>query len=316
MTVARRNPDTRGDLTAAPVVVVILTYNQAETTVACLRSLFASGDDGFRVVVWDNGSTDETGEQVSSLFPDVLFHQSPVNLGVASGRNGAAALAMEQFGPTYLLFLDNDMEVEPGFVSALARPFAEDPGVGQTQAKLRFMDDRERLNDGGGCRIQFWLGKTEPVGFGEMDEGQYDQRTPCVSCGGAMMVRADLFRELEGFDSRFDPFGPEDLDFSLRLQNRGYAAYYVPDAVAYHAVSHTFGGDYSGVYARNKVKHWVTFLRRHGPWHQQLAFFLLAAPFVLGRAVLRELGRGNVSGAWGLVSGSAASLLGRGDRRS
>lgn len=316
MMVVRGDTSTLPGQVATPVAVVILTFNQADTTVACLRSLHESGDDGFRIVVWDNGSTDDTGERIRSMFPDVLFHRSPVNLGVASGRNAAAALAMEQFGPTYLLFLDNDMEVEPGFVSALARPFAEDPGVGQTQAKLRFMDDRERLNDGGGCRIQFWLGKTEPVGFRELDRGQYDQRTPCVSCGGAMMVRADLFRELEGFDSRFDPFGPEDLDFSLRLQKRGYAAFYVPDAVAYHAVSHTFGGDYSGVYARNKVHHWVTFLRRHGPWHQQLAFFLLAAPFVLGRAVLRELGRGNVSGAWGLVSGSVASLLGRGNRRS
>jgi O-antigen biosynthesis protein len=310
MTPVDEHPGAAPDPTS--VAVVVLTCSQREMLLACLRSLVGCGDEGFHVVVWDNGSTDGTEEAVRSTFPEVLYHRSATNLGVASGRNAAADLAFRSFHPTHLAFLDNDMEVQTGYVSALLQPF-EDRRVGQTQAKLRFMDDRERLNDGGGCNIQFWRGKTHPVGYGEVDRGQYDRRARCVSCGGAMMVRADIFRELGGFDTRFDPFGPEDLDFSLRLQRLGYEAWYVPEAVAYHAGSHTFGGDYSEVYARNRVRHWVTFLRRHAPWHQQAGFFLVAAPFMLGRAVLRELMRGNVAGARGLVSGAAGTLL-RGGR--
>ena len=59
------------------------------------------------------------------------------------------------------------------------------------------------------------------------------------------MVRTDLFELLGGFDPSFDPFGPEDLDFSLRLQEAGYLSIYTPQAVAYHTVSHSFGQGYS-----------------------------------------------------------------------
>jgi GT2 family glycosyltransferase len=60
------------------------------------------------------------------------------------------------------------------------------------------MHDRARLNDGGGARINYLLWRTTPVGYGELDRGQYDRVRECVSCGGAMMVRRDVFEELGG----------------------------------------------------------------------------------------------------------------------
>ena len=60
-----------------------------------------------------------------------------------------------------------------------------------------------------------------------------------------MMVRRELFETLGGFDERFNPFGPEDIDFSLRLQKLGYEAWYIPGAIAYHDVNHTVGAEYS-----------------------------------------------------------------------
>jgi GT2 family glycosyltransferase len=227
---------------------------------------------------------------------------------VASGRNAAAKLAVKRFKPSHLLFLDNDMLVEPGFVAALQRPFDADNRVGQTQAKLRLMDDRERLNDGGGARINFLLWQVTPVGYGEIDRGQYDTVQECISCGGAMMVRTDVFRQLGGFDNAFDPFGPEDLDFSLRLQKAGYSALYVPKAVAYHAVSHTFGKEYSETYARHKARHWFAFMRRHASPLQQLGFFLLGAPFLVVRTIIREGTRGNLQAFRGLARGMLDSL--------
>jgi GT2 family glycosyltransferase len=287
------------------IAVIILTLNQRDRTLQCLASLLALQGPAFRVILWDNGSQDGTAEAVRAAFPQVLVHQSPSNLGVASGRNAAAELAIQTYSPTHLLFLDNDMLVEPGFVGELFRPFSEDDGLGQTQAKLRFMNDRQRLNDGGGAKINFIFWQVTPVGFGEIDRGQHDTIKPCISCGGAMMVRTDVFKQLKGFDPIFDPFGPEDLDFSLRLQKTGYRALYVPQAVAYHIVSHTFGKGYSENYARHKSRHWFTFMRRHASPLQQFGFFLFGAPTLVIRVLLREGRKGN----WGAFRGLARGVL-------
>jgi len=307
------------EASAANIAVIVLTVNQCDTTARCLGSLLASEQPPPHVIVWDNGSQDSTAEAIRAAFPDVLVYHHPVNLGVASGRNAAAALAIQAFNPSHLLFLDNDMLVEPGFVSALLQPFRADRRVGQTQAKLRFMRDRQRINDGGGCRINFALGQTRPVGFGEVDHGQYDTPKPCVACGGAMMVRASIFNQLGGFEALFDPFGPEDLDFSLRLAKAGYLALYVPQAVAYHEVSHTFGWGYSENYARHKARHWLAFLQRHASPAEKLGFFLVGAPYLVLRGMVREGRKGNLGamrgwlrGAWEAVVPKSAGCPGTG----
>jgi GT2 family glycosyltransferase len=286
------------------VAVIMLTMNQREKTLPALRSFREITSPSFRILLWDNGSQDSTVDAVRDAFPEVVVHYHPKNLGVASGRNAAAALAIEKFNPTHLLFIDNDMVVAPGFISALLAPFEKDSRLAQTQAKLRFLNDPLRLNDGGGCRIRFWLGQTKPVGFGEIDHGQYDKPAKCISCGGAMMVRNDIFQQLGGFDEKFSPFGPEDLDFSLRAYEHGYYALYVPEALAYHEVSHSFeGGVYTELYARNKARLWMLFMRRHASFVEQLGFFLIGAPCRVLYAMIREGRKGNWTALRGVLRG-------------
>ncbi len=293
------------------LAVIMLTFNQKERTLRALDNLLSISEPAFEVLLWDNGSLDGTAEAVEERFPRVSIHRHPENLGVAGGRNAAAAEAMEELEPTHLLFLDNDMELEPEFVSELLAPFGRDPGLGQTQAKLRFYHDRERLNDGGGCRINFWLGRTVPVGYGEIDRGQHDAPRPCVAGGGAMIVRADIFRELGGFDTAFGPAGPEDLDFSLRLIDAGYGTLFVPTAVAYHEAAHTYGGDYDEAYARLKARNWLIFLRRHASIPQQLGFLFVGLPYGLLGALIRQGRRRNLAAVRGLARGLGDYLRSR-----
>ena len=294
---------------SACVAAVMLTLDQRDSTLRALASLMPELDADTRVLVWDNGSNDGTVAAIRREFPNVATHRHPGNLGVASGRNAGARLAVQLFVPEYLLFLDNDLVLRPGFVAALRAALDADPQVGQAQAKLLYLDEPARINDGGGCRISFWLGRTDPVGFKQIDRGQCEQVAPCVSCGGAMMVRARLFQELGGFDPIFDPFGPEDLDFSLRLQRRGFRALYIPRAVALHAVSHTYeSGGYTAVYARSKARHWLRFLRRHGTPLQKAGFYAIGAPLIALRMVFRELLRGNPGAITGSIRGMIESL--------
>ena len=304
----------KSDVTSTPiiddgllqsVVVIILTYKQREKTLACLSALLGCEDIPFKVLVWDNGSQDDTLAAVRAEFPTVLTYYSEDNLGVAGGRNASSQFAIRKYGVTHLLFLDNDILVEPGFVGGLYEPFENVAQLGQTQAKLRFMHDRGLINDGGGAQISFVFWRVKPVGFGELDKGQYDSPKPCISCGGAMMVRSDLFQKLNGFDPLFGPFGPEDLDFSLRLQKSGYQAMYIPKAVGYHQVSHTFGAGYSEEYAQHKSRHWLLFMRRHASFGQKIAFYLFGAPILIVQVILREVRRGN----WKAIRGLAQGLL-------
>lgn len=117
------------------------------------------------------------------------------------------------------------------------------------------------------------------------------------------MVRADIFRLLDGFDPLFGPFGPEDLDFSLRLQKAGYRAMYIPKAFGYHQVSHTYGTGYSEEYARHKSRHWLLFMRRHANVWQKLAFYLIGLPVLAVQVFIREAKRGNLRAIRGLLQG-------------
>jgi GT2 family glycosyltransferase len=305
-----RQPQPASDLGKPRIAVVILSFNQREQTLRCLQALLEKrpAEGPFDVLLWDNGSRDGTAEAAAVAFPDVSVHAHPENLGVAGGRNAAGRQAIEEFDPELLLFLDNDIVVLDGFVGRMAETLAA-PGnerIGQTQAKLMLADQPEVLHYGGGSRLQFWRGITQPVGYGELDRGQYDTPTRCTACGGAMMVRTRIFQELAGFDESFSPYGPEDLDFSLRLQEAGWEAWYVPDAVGLHDYNHTFGAaGYSEDYARHRARHWMMLMRRHASPLDWLGFLFVGVPLIAGRVVLREARKGNLLAALrGLVRGA------------
>jgi GT2 family glycosyltransferase len=290
------------------VAVVILTMNQRDKTLRCLSSFGAVDAPPYRIVLWDNGSQDGTIEAVRELFPDVVARHHPQNIGVASGRNAAARIAVEHFSPIYLFFLDNDMTVTPRFLEALVEPFAGDSRLAQTTGKIRIMDDEQRIYGAGGCRTNFWLGDTKHVGYTEIDYGQYDEAKACMPSGGCMLVRADIFQQLGGFDTVFDPYGPEDLDFGFRVAKAGYYGLYVPRSVVFHDTrpGRTFeGGAYTQTYASHRARNWFVFMRRHASPLQRLGFLVVGIPYSLSGLIIREGKKGNLLTAMrGLARGT------------
>jgi GT2 family glycosyltransferase len=271
--------------------------NQRDKTVRCLDSFRSVISPPYKIVLWDNGSQDGTSDVVRKEFPDVLVHHHPQNAGVATGRNEAAKLAIANFDPDYLLFIDNDMTVTPDFLDALLKPFGNDRRLAQTTAKIKDMGNHERLYGAGGCRIRFWLGDTGHVGYGEIDRGQYDQQSRCIPSGGCILVHRDVFQQLEGFDKNFDPYGPEDLDFGLRVLKAGFYGLFVPQAVVFHETrrSRTFeGGQYTEKYAYTRARHWFFFMNRHASVMQKLGFFFVGAPYLLMILMIREAKNGNL----------------------
>jgi GT2 family glycosyltransferase len=93
------------------------------------------------------------------------------------------------------------------------------------------------------------------------------------------------------------------IDFSLRLKKSGYKALYIPAAVGYHEVSHTYGKGYSEDYARHKSRHWLAFMRRHASLREKLGFIFLGAPYLVVNVIFREVSRGNWKAVRGLLRG-------------
>jgi GT2 family glycosyltransferase len=284
--------------------IVILTWNQREKTSRCLHSIADAGYDLGRVVLWDNGSQDGTDELVLSRFPSVIYHHHPTNQGVASGRNSAALLAERRLSPTHLMFLDNDMVVTRGCLELLCQPFTTDARLAQAMAKIRFMSQPKRLHSAGGQVINFALGMKGGTGYLEVDRGQHDEQRHCLPSGGATLVSKDVFFELDGFDSVFDPFGAEDTDFSYRVKAAGYRAVYVPDAVLYHDYSNKMGeGGGARSYMAARVRQWMILMRRHATPAERIAFFCGGALIGFLKVALTAAARGKAGALLGIPGG-------------
>jgi GT2 family glycosyltransferase len=122
-----------------------------------------------------------------------------------------------------------------------------------------------------------------------------------------MLVRTDIFHALGGFSTIYDPYGPEDLDFGLAVQEAGYYGLYVPDAVVYHETTpgRTFeGGQYTSDFATKRVQHWFTFMDRHASRSEKLGFYLIGIPYLLTGFIVRQARRGElISSVQSLITG-------------
>jgi GT2 family glycosyltransferase len=124
------------------------------------------------------------------------------------------------------------------------------------------------------------------------------------------LVRSNAFEAVDGFDTAYNPYGFEDLDFCLRVKEAGYRCVYIPEAVIYHSPTQTFeGGKYSEQYARQKAKNWYRFVRRHANPIEEVAFWLLGVPIRLVGAFGREARQGNISALAGLITGGLNQIF-------
>lgn len=211
-----------------PVIsIIIVTFNRAELTLVCLRSLLQIANCAYEVVVVDNCSTDKTAElfrQVSG----VTFIQNEENLHFLLASNQGAKQARGQ----YLLFLNSDTQILPGTVSAALKVFYTLDAVGAVGAKLILPDDR--LQEAGSI---VWADGT-CLGYGRGDNPfhcQYMYRKEVDYCSGAFLLTPkNLFEKLGGFDAAYKPAYYEEVDYCVRLQKAGFKVIYEPRVVVRH----------------------------------------------------------------------------------
>jgi GT2 family glycosyltransferase len=212
----------------ARVAVVIPSWNGRELLAGVLPTLAAQSYRDARTLVVDNGSNDGTVDWLAREWPDVEVLALERNIGFAPAVNRGVGASDEE----YVALLNNDMELDPGWLEALVRALDSDPQAGAATPKQRSAHDRERL-DGAGDALARTGGATRR-GAGEPDRGQYDrgERVFSASAGAALYRRAAL-DAVGPFDESFFAY-LEDVDWGFRAQLAGRPARYVPEALVYH----------------------------------------------------------------------------------
>lgn len=211
--------------------VIIPNYNGIQYIEKCLQSL--AGEPA-RIIVVDNGSEDGSREVVREQFPDVELICLEQNFGFCKAVN----IGIANSNTAYVILLNNDTEVEPGFVRALEEPMERHPEVFSGSAQMRNMHRPGRIDDAGDyyCALgwAFARGKDKPL---------EDYQRKCYvfsACGGAAIYRRRLFDELGMMDENHFAY-LEDVDLGYRGRIHGYRNIYIPSAVVYHAGSGVSG---------------------------------------------------------------------------
>ncbi|GAB1508761.1 glycosyltransferase [Actinophytocola sp. KF-1] len=213
-----------------PVVsVIVVNYRGAEDTVTCLRALREELDypaERLQLVCVDNASGDGSAERIRQL-PGVQVVESDTNLGFAGGCNLGARHATG----TVLAFLNNDARPHRDWVRAAVRVLKTDPTVAAVASKVLDWDGRNVDFVDAGLT---WFGMGYKRHAGEPDDGRHDTAKDVLfATGSAMFVRAEVYRQLGGFDERFFMFY-EDVDLGWRLNLRGWRVRYEPRSLAFH----------------------------------------------------------------------------------
>jgi hypothetical protein len=214
---------------APATAVVVLNYNGKADTLECVRSLAAARVP--RLYVVDNGSVEPVAEDVRRIVPHAVVIENGRNLGFTGGNNVGCRRALED-GAEFVLLLNNDTAVDPGFLGPLLCAM-EDPRVGMATPKIYFHGE-DRVFWAYGATIDRMTGRSPHLGVYRKDEGQFDHiREVDRITGCAMFVRREVFERVGLLDDRFFIYS-EETDWCLRARRAGYRLVVVKDSVIWH----------------------------------------------------------------------------------
>lgn len=198
----------------------------------CLKSLRAVAYLSFEVLCVDNGSTDGSATMIGEEFSEVRLFEQSENLGFV----GANLLAYREAAGDYILFLNSDTTVEPGFLSELVDFMEAHPDAGGCEPKILWMKDPSRLDSVGDYLT--WTGMLYHDGYLAPDENLDSPFQIFSAKGACMMFRASVLREVGVFDERYFAYF-EETDLCWRVWLSGSKIYFVPDARIHHLLAGT-----------------------------------------------------------------------------
>lgn len=253
------------------VSIVIPVYNQFDYTYKCILSVINTVRDvTYEIIIGDDMSTDKT-KNIRKYFPEIIVSINESDHGFLMNCNRAAKLARGK----YICFLNNDTQVQEGWLSSLVRLIESDEKIGMVGSKLVYPNGLLQeaggiiWSDANGCN--FGRGK-DP----EMPEYNYVKEVDYIS-GASIMIRMSLWNEIGGFDERYKPAYYEDSDLAFEVRKHGYKVMYQPESVAVHFEGVSNGTDLNAGLKKHQVENREKFAAK---WSSELK-----AQYPSGKAV-------------------------------
>jgi GT2 family glycosyltransferase len=235
--------------------VIILNWNGRHLLEECLSSIHSQTFRDFETIVVDNGSTDGSVDWVKECWAESVSPVAlPSNLGFAGGNNAGIRLARGR----YVILLNNDTAVDPGWLAALDDAVRRHPDAGMFTPKILNYYRRDEIDNTG--HLIYPDGLARGRDRLEKDDGRFDEEGETLwPSGCAGVYKKEMLDRIGLLDESFFAYG-EDVDLGLRARWAGWTCFYVPTAVVYHKYSVTTGA-YSPQKAflveRNRI--WILF---------------------------------------------------------
>lgn len=276
--------------------IIIPNYNGVDLLPTCLNALRRQTRRDFCVIVVDDGSTDASRMLLAHAYPEVQVIALRENRGLAVAVN----VAIQATGGEYVVLLNNDTEAHPRWLEHVIGALDRFPHYAFAASKLLLFDRRDHIHSAG----DFYRSDGVPGNRGvwQRDSGQYDAIEEVFGpCAGAAAYRRAALDALAENNQVLDEdlvMYCEDVDLNVRARLSGFRTVYVPQAVVYHRLSATGGGQLASYYCgRNFMLVWAknmpaALLRRYAAsmLRAQLGFALHALWHIrepAGRARLR-----------------------------
>ncbi|MBS1509005.1 MAG: glycosyltransferase family 2 protein [Bacteroidetes bacterium] len=218
------------------VSVILLNMNQPALTVACVESLQRCTYPNLEIIIVDQASKDNSVELLRRQFPSVNLIASKINLGFTGGNN----LGMLSSTGDYFFLLNNDTEVDPGFLEPLIDALEADPSAGAASPLIRFYQDKNKIQYAGGpAKIDLIRGRNSWRGWMTDYPGNFrTTESTTAAHGAAFIIKVKAASEVGLLDDNFFIYF-EELDWSLRLTKGGYKILFVPASEVFHKESMT-----------------------------------------------------------------------------
>ncbi len=268
----------------AQTCIVVLNWNGADETIACLESLASVVAKGYKLLVVDNGSTDGSPEKIRKAFPAVELLCLPVNLGYGGGNN-AGFRRVKELQAEFVIFLNNDTIVDSGFSAPLVETLRLQPLAGMAVPPIYEWDRPDVLWYAGGV-VRLSTGLICHVGLRQKDAPVFNRPGPTgYATGCCFAMRCRDFEALGGFDESFAMYA-EDVDLSLRVRALGKSVQYVPSSRVWHKVSASLSGRPLLKLAK-KSRGALRLFIKHRAW-SGMVLYLLLLPLRLFGSFLKQ----------------------------